>query len=373
MTLPPYWKVKREVTRIRNQMSRVAADFYEPPLRILHKRWLETKARPLTGKLPVGPKVAILVVYQPKGIARSLFLTADHLIQQGYSPFILCNMPLMDDDRTALLARAALLLERPNFGYDFGAYQDGIRLLEKLGCKPDRLILMNDSTWFPLRANDTSIARMEASGDAFTGQVEKIEPDLRHRKRIDHIESHLLMFTKTAIEGRDFREFWKNYSASSNRENTIKRGEKRLSAAMFNAGFRSEGLLSRKKFLSGLTTLSYDDLCTVISETCDVRGDVTNKITQLIQQAQNTPEWRNEVMRGLEELVFTHNFLLSTAFVFASMKFLDLGFVKKGKEEIVHLTQQKVLGLAADGKIAQLDPSVLLEIEQAVAQWTRQT
>ena len=194
MNLPPIWKVTREIRRVGDQAARAAIYFYEPPLRVLHNVWLNRAARPLSGSLVLGSKVAVLVLYQPKSVARSIFLTCDHLITQGYSPFILSNAPVSASDRAELLARSALLLERANFGYDFGAYQDGVRLLAKMGHKPDRLILMNDSTWFPLRANDTSIARMEASADAFTGHAFRNEPNIGRGR--DHMEAHRLCLTK---------------------------------------------------------------------------------------------------------------------------------------------------------------------------------
>ena len=84
MTVPPLWKVKRELYRIREQASRASSNVYELPLRYLHNRWLNKAARPLSGSLVLGSKVAVLILYQPKGVARSIFLTCDHLIAQGY-------------------------------------------------------------------------------------------------------------------------------------------------------------------------------------------------------------------------------------------------------------------------------------------------
>ena len=209
MSLPPIWKVKREIGRVGDQARRLTSKLYEIPVRANHNRWLTNVAQPLPGKRILGNKVAIVVLFQPKGVAASVFLMCDHLISQGYSPFILSNGPLSDGDRFALLEKSALLLVRPNFGCDFGAYQDGIRLLDRIGCKLDTLIIMNDSTWFPLRANDTSIARMEASTDAFTGHILRNEPDIRRGQA--HIDSHLLMFKKTTFESASFRDFWSSY------------------------------------------------------------------------------------------------------------------------------------------------------------------
>lgn len=370
MSLPPIWKVRREVRRVKDQVQIKSTFLYEPSLRILHGRWLKNRAQPILGKVALGKKVAIFILFQPKGVANSIYFACDHLIAHGYSPVILSNAPLSESDRAALLERSALLLERPNFGYDFGAYQDGVHLLDRMNCKPDRLILMNDSTWFPLRENDTSIARMEASGDAFTGQVEKIEPDLPRRKTVDHLESHFLMFTKAALESDAYVTFWEKYRASSNRTNTIFRGEKTLSDVMFNAGFKSAGLVSRQQFIDCLKQLSYDHFVAALTEFCDVRKDTSSFVISLIQTAEDTPEWRQDAMQKLESLIVTHNFLLTTMLIFASMNYLGLGFVKKGNEKISHRTRLKVLTLASEGKIAPLNPAVMFEMEKSVANWT---
>ena len=80
MTVPPLWKVKREIYRSRDQVSSASSNLYELPLRYLHNRWLNKAARPLSGSFVMGSKVAVLILYQPKGVARSTFLTCDHLI-----------------------------------------------------------------------------------------------------------------------------------------------------------------------------------------------------------------------------------------------------------------------------------------------------
>jgi hypothetical protein len=369
MTLPPAWKVKRELRRIRDQAQRTSAKFYEPPLRSLHDRWLNKTARPSSGSLPLGNKVAVLVLYQPKGVARSIFLTCDHLIAQGYSPFILSNARLSDDDRAALLARAALVLERPNFGYDFGAYQDGIRLLDKMGHKPDRLILMNDSTWFPLRANDTSIARMEASGDAFTGLAFRNEPDVGRGR--DHMEAHLLMFGKDALHCSAFKAFWNQYPASSYRDTTIDRGEKGITAAMFDAGFMSEGLASRHLFVERLDNASFETHHKILADAGFNPNELHRRTLDLLTTATDSIEWQRQVRDHLNDLLHLFAPVLSTTLIYGAMKELGLGFVKKAREDFFHRTRIKVLELEAAGEIEALDPDVRAEMRASVANWTR--
>jgi Rhamnan synthesis protein F len=369
MTLPPAWKVKRELRRIRGQAERAGSKLSEPPLRYLHNIWLSTAARPLSGSLTLGSKVAVLVLYQPQGVARSLFLTCGHLIENNYSPFILSNAPLSADDRTALLARAAFVIERPNFGYDFGAYQDDIRLLEKMGHQPDRLILMNDSTWFPLRANDTSIARMEASGDAFTGLAFRNEPNTGRGR--DHMEAHMLMFHRSALKCDAFGAFWDRYPASSNRDTTIERGEKGITWAMFDAGFTSSGLASRHLLLARLSSTSFQNLHSILAAASFHPTILRERAFELLAAATDSFEWRRQVLDHMNDHLHLFAPMLSTTLIYGAMKEMDLGFVKKSQEERFHLARIQVLELEAAGEIEALDPDVRAEMSASVANWKR--
>lgn len=361
--------MKCEIYRIRDQASPASSNLYEQPLRYLHNRWLNKAARPLSGSLVMGSKVAILILYQPKGVARSIFLTCDHLIAQGYSPFILSNAPVSASDRAELLARSALLLERRNFGYDFGAYQDGVRLLAKMGHQPDRLILMNDSTWFPLRADDTSIARMEASGDAFTGKVYKSEPKIGLGR--DHMESHFLMFNRNAQQSRAFKDFWYRYPMTSSRFNTIQRGEKGISSAMFDAGFASQGLTSKNILLARLADEPFAALKKVLHEASFDPNKLQQKTQTLLTAATDTSEWRQEVLDHVRDVIQMPATTLSVTFIYFTMTKLGLGFVKKAQDDFFHLTRIKVLELEAAGEIEALDLDVRAEMSASVAEWLR--
>lgn len=309
-------------------------------------------------------------MFQPNGVAPSLLKTCDHLVSQGYSPFILSNTQLADHDREALLARAALLLERPNFGYDFGAYQDGIKLLNQMGCKPDRLILMNDSTWFPLRENDTSIARMEASGDHFVGHVFKFEPKIRRGR--DHIEAHFLLFDRNAQDSIAFKNFWDRYLMTSSRSETIQRGEKGISTAMFNAGFGSQGLTSKTLLLDHLAKEKFIELKKMLVEACFDNNILREETLHIISAASETPEWRTQVITHVRTVIEAIGTTLYCIYIYYTMTKLGLGFVKKANNDFFHFTRVKVLELEAAGEIEPLDCDVRSEMTASVAGWTPQ-
>jgi hypothetical protein len=85
MALPPLWKVCRELDRIRVRAVRFVGRWVHDPIRKpiydLTARWRQLVT---PGSLPLTDRVAVFVVYQPKGIAASILLTLQHLEQNRY-------------------------------------------------------------------------------------------------------------------------------------------------------------------------------------------------------------------------------------------------------------------------------------------------
>ena len=368
MSLPPVWKIKRELRRIAKQAAVAHARLSEPFLRRQHRRWLVNTAKPINGAMALGDKVAIFVLFQPKGIAQSTFFTCDHLVAQGYSPFIVANAPLSERDRAAFLTRSALLIERPNFGYDFGAYQDGIYLLGQLGYRANRLIVMNDSTWFPVWENDTSITRMEASGDGLVGHIFKTEENEKGGQ--NHIESHFLIFSGETVQSDAFESFWINLESSNQRTTTIARGEKQLTQTMLVNGIAATGLLSRAatlEMLAQLAPIELRNMAEVVvpygTENCAVLSDILDRWEIDATAAQDFLNWVHHSLSN------TSANGLSTAFVKFSMQYGRLGFVKKANDIWFHNARRDVLQMEADGLIPPLHPAVRTEMLAMVERW----
>lgn len=138
-------------------------------------------------------------------------------------------------------------MERLNFGYDFGGYRDGLRLLEEQGLDPDWLLILNDSIWFPLHEDETMVARMEASGSPFLGAMYELKGNRVHRS---HYESYFFLVARKARQSAAFRDYWRDYLMSSTKRKVLQRGEKGFSQAMFAGGFPPSGLASRQAFLA---------------------------------------------------------------------------------------------------------------------------
>lgn len=370
MALPPAWKVKREIWRLREQARGVIAPLYEMPRQRLHDLLRLPRLPVRNGDLPLGPKIALVIVFQPKGIAASTLFTFDHLVSRGWTPIAVSNARLSPSDVEQLTRRTARIVERPNAGYDFGAYRDGILTLDRLGIAPERLILMNDSTWFPLTEEDTSLERMEALGADVAGHILKIE-DIKNRKR-DHIESHCLMIGPAMLQSDAFLRFWRGYVMSDYRDTTIERGEKAFSQLAIKGPYHEEALLDREKMLALLSELDDDTLIDVMENIVHHRRPHHDMLERMIATGKaGGAGWRTNFLDWAHyELSHSLQHLISSTFIYPAVRHGGIGFLKKSKEMRFHFTRKRVIEMDDRGVIPPLHPAVRQEILKMIETWS---
>ena len=365
MALPPAWKVKREFGRAGDDLSRRVARLYEPLVDRLHLRRLAGRVAQTAGAVPGGPKIAVFVVYQPRGLAESTLFTCRHLVAAGYCPMVVSNAPLRGEDRNRLAQLAWRIVERPNHGYDFGAYRDGLLLIGEAGCDPDVVVLMNDSTWFPLRDADRTLADLDARNAPFSGLSFKHEPPIR--RGCPHMESHFLRFSRVALESGAFRDFWSGYVASGSRVTTIERGEKGITRAMQGAGFTPEAPLSREALLAVADRASAPELRDVLEHAVLTRPEDRARTDTLVGAYDGSVRWSSEARGLIADLTDSFANILSSAFVYAVVRHIGLPFLKKSAEVRFVLARTKIADLARSGILTELQPSVAQEIAASVS------
>jgi hypothetical protein len=370
MALPPLWKVCRELDRIRVRAVRFVGRWVHDPIRKpiydLTARWRQLVT---PGSLPLTDRVAVFVVYQPKGIAASILLTLQHLEQNRYSVLVVSNGPLRPEDRAKLAENSAVVLERPNVGYDFGAYRDGIRHLWSLKHDLSRLVLMNDSTWFPLRRDDDSLARMEALEADLAGHVFKTE-DKKNGKH-DHLESHLLMISREFLRSDAFGRFWSRYPMSNDRMTTIAIGEKGFSQFALRSGWKVQALMGRDWLVSVLSQLDDAGLRAVLDHTLDGFASSVKTAIDARRAAARGEPWRDAYLDWVHESLSNTVFiLLSGAFIMPAMVYGGMGFAKKGRDIPFHMARLELVDLEANGIVPPLDDNVRREIEHVIRSWT---
>lgn len=364
--LPPAWKLRREIGRVGGQLSRGVARLYEPALDRIHLHRLARVIRQTEGHRTAGAKIAVFVLFQRPRVAGSIFFTCRHLIANGYAPLIVNNAPLHPEDRARLAEVAWRVVERPNHGYDFGAYRDGLRLIGEAGLAPAAVILMNDSTWFPLSSEDTSLATLDARDAPFSGLSWKHEPATRRGQ--PHMESHFLRFSLVALRDPAFLGFWTDYVPSASRVSTIERGEKGITLAMLGASFTPEAPLTRHALLNRLETATPRQLLAVLAEADLGAESDRRRVRDLVAVHEDRETWAAAARTLMAELTDSFSNILSGPFVAATARFLGLPFLKKSGEIRFSLARRRVLSLVVAGEHPPLPPEILSELRAVVVQ-----
>jgi hypothetical protein len=369
MKLPPAWKVKREIWRLKEQVGDLLVPRISDRIgQARHDRNIAHLLRETRGALSLSPRVAVFVLFQPRGIAPSTFFTLDHLAREGWSVLVISNAPLSDSDRSQLAAKSAHVIERPNTGYDFGAYREGWRWLDRHGHRPDRLILMNDSSWFPLRMNDDSLRRMEALDVDLAGHILKSE--MANDPSHDHVESHLLMIGPEGLRHPVFRGFWDSFVMSNDKRRTIANGEKGLTQTLRAAGMRVRGLLDADDMIAHLSSLSPKSLEAVVRRLALHTVETRTWRENLLMCANQGGSWIEDALAWAQhELANSRQILLSAAFVDVAISDCSLAFVKKSSDVRFQLARLALLRAVSEGRLTHIDPIVLSEIEKTCADW----
>jgi hypothetical protein len=232
--IPPGWKVKRELRRLGQQL-RAPVELALAPLssRIYHYL-SKDRTSVSAGLVPKKHNIAIFLVYAPAGLYGSHFHTLNHLCDRGFSVFLVANHPLSSDDKRALQPYVWRFMERPNFGYDFGGYRDGILNLQSENIFPDNLLVLNDSIWFPVFENDTLLDDMMSWSENIRG----FGKDYHKRSRLGpFVQSYLFMYDKKILQSQVFADYWQSIILTNNKHLVIRRLEMGMSTYFEQYGF----------------------------------------------------------------------------------------------------------------------------------------
>lgn len=297
----PIWKIKRELARPLRQLKQLPQRISTFLLARHYYDWfLAKKLRTYDGGIVTNQKFAIYLIFPNKGLLRSHLAALKSLIDNNYSPIVVSNLPLNDEDKAALLQNCSLLIERPNFGYDFGGYRDGILELLKRSNKIERLVLLNDSTWFPLPGSKNWLKAAEALDIDFIGaashygfgraDIEKYTKLLwKHstQNRNFHYCSFALMISGTIVNVPEFKAFWKKFPLTNNKTVTVRRGEIGLTQWVIQKGYSHASTLDLSHLDEELDSNSQSNVNSIFDNTM-IPGCIHSRALKQSLQSQAT-------------------------------------------------------------------------------------
>lgn len=330
----PLWKLKRELETLRQQFNALVGLFWEPFAQFSYDRNRGKNLQISQGKQALLPKVAIFLIHQPKGVCTSTLRTIEYLTQKGYATLVVSNGPLQPASMAALTDVAWQVMVRPNYGYDFGGYRDAVLSLFEADISPDRLLIINDSMWFPLGGSERIIAQIEASDLDVGGTiVHRAFGRNRTRKRqIRVVESYFYLFSHRAFVNPSFKKFWKDYRLSSTKYNAVHRGERRVAETMMAAGLNADGVFARDAFLAKISECDNAFLYKTLYYNAHTREAYKIENARLLAIADESEAWRAQVLTFIAKVFTTSSF--HSSFIYAAVQLLDLPFLKKGNGEM---------------------------------------
>ncbi|MBT8155108.1 glycosyltransferase [Epibacterium ulvae] len=277
----PLWKLKRELIRpfkqLKELVPRNASYFLAQPY---YDLVLARQKQITDGDVRFEKKVAIYLIFPKSGLLASHKVALEYLKKEGYAPIVVSNVELSDADRQTLTKLSYKVIERPNFGYDFGGYRDGVLLARETLPSVDKLVILNDSSWFPLPGSSNWLKEAEALNLDFVGAATnyghpRATPERYRSLRWSYTSSHKnfhycsfgLLISGKMFKDPRFLKFWKSFPLTNDKTVTVRRGEIGFTKWVIANGFSHGTTLELAELDKKLSSLDCDALREVARNT----------------------------------------------------------------------------------------------------------
>ncbi len=309
MQLPPRWKVIRELKRIQKQLEQVPWFLWSPISKALHDATKWQRIRLTDGQKTRGAHVAVFLIYQPNDLKPSLFHTLKHLNDSGYSVFLVSNHSLDEEALAKVSPLCWKIMQRPNYGYDFGGYRDAILHLTTDSELPETLLVMNDSMWFPLFDDCRLLEQFKNQHEDLFGFV--LSEYLHVRNPESHIQSYMFSFRKQAMQRPAFRAYWRGLTVSSNKQMVIRRCEKKMTLDLHEAGFSYGAVHTFKDVTNAISELPDDQLESLVRYQVEIGTKDSRKLIGYVDGKDQDPHWADKIRTFLDTHILGKYLLLA--------------------------------------------------------------
>ncbi|MBR8244796.1 rhamnan synthesis F family protein [Burkholderia multivorans] len=197
-------------------------------------------------------KIAVFAIFQPSGMSDFCKKELLYLRKLGYDVVISAPNGIHARDRSMVEQECRIIVERDNFGRDFGSYRDAILAVGfDEFAKYERVLIVNDSIYFPL-GDTTEFERrfLNNNADAI-GFCENIE-------FAAHIGSFFIDYSSRLFCCKDNQEFWRSYKPLESRMHSIHVGEFGVSRVIYKNASRIDILYSHEHVINKMVSGDVD-------------------------------------------------------------------------------------------------------------------
>ncbi len=358
----PRWKIRRELNRLAVQAKAIPAAIYEPFLQKNYDKNFSNNVTFYRGDLENTERIAIFLIFQIYAVEKSILITCNHLTASGYSPVIVSNTSLSSVDKKKLARHSVLIIERPNFGYDFGGYRDAIKIISENNFVYDELLFLNDSVWFPLIKDSDMLEQMHVASASYVGTHVLGDIHLSKKKR-GFFPSYCFLIKSPLCKSKAFINYWSEYRLSSNKELTKKRGERHLSHVMLDNTGASTALNSKERYNRVVNDLSREELQYAIQDFVPEKKRDEERKRSLLPKKFSL-HWEEDAKSLL--IHGTNSWTYTWASPILSLTKLKFPMIKKKKDRLFAASRSNIVKAYKEGRLPNLDLTIFSEISKAV-------
>ncbi len=190
--------------------------------------------------------VALYVHYSATGgVSRMVVDQLEILRGSGFAVvFISMVARISDLDWHAVGQACALVVQRANFGRDFGAWQDLMPEVSRRWPALRELMLVNDSVLGPIYPLEPVLDGMRAGGDGLFGLTDSVQGGA-------HLQSYMLLARGSAAIA-DLMRFVRRLHVSHSKWLLVQLGEVRLARWMRRRGHRVAALFGYERLIASV-------------------------------------------------------------------------------------------------------------------------
>ena len=308
---PPRSKILRELVRVLDRTLRFPTFVLNSLLGTpYHDIILNRRRRVHEGLQSSTDKVAIYAIYPAAGIRPSHVSALQHLLASGYTPLVVSNRVLKDHERARILEHCTQLIERPNYGYDFGAYRDGILHLRSRISSIERLALFNDSCWFPVPSHANWLRKAEklnrdlvsSTSDGFikrpsSGGPYRVLWSYDESLSMFCYNSFSLLLSNSLICHPGFLRFWRRLKLTNNKRQTVKRGEIGFTRWVKGNDFSHGSTIDMSKFDKDVERLTHAQLRDVLDNLMVTQdSNLIEAKRELLEEYRRSDAWKSQAV-----------------------------------------------------------------------------
>lgn len=362
MSLPPGWKIKRELLAALDQIKALGLLLNRPLRKFNYEKREMRNIKIFEGDRHLGRRIVLYLIYQPDGLVESNYSAINSFLSQGAEVLVVSNGELNLTDLARLKPIAWRIIVRENIGYDFGGYRCGLNYIRSIDLNFDSVNLINDSIWFPVVANSFILNQLQTTVSDFGGPVCLLDSKFNGAGLV---LSYWVTIKNDLLNSDIFWQFWRKYIPTENKTLTVKLGERGLSREMNKDGRSVTGLFTFDKFMKAIEGANFDQLNLTLRYASFTDQIFEEECSHLLMTAEDTENWRLSCVGFIRRVALKRNFLHS--FCYPAISILGVPFLKKNKLKLQIEMRKKYLSAVRNGDLPMPDPHIFKEIVDSVS------